>query len=176
MEPAGIALMGMGGVLVSLLALGLHRVGGRVDALLRLLPGRLARHVHTPTVAVPLRAVCRTALALAAAQIVIYLIQENVEWFAVWGYLPGLSVLFAPQHATVVPLHLLAAFCGSAALWTVASKLRHTRRTLQIARVLAAMVERWSIDGLRPLPPRVRVPSLRIVRGILRPRAPPLAA
>jgi hypothetical protein len=102
--------------------------------------------------------------------------QENVEWLAVWGYLPGLSVLFAPQHATVVPLHLLAALCSSALLWAVADRVRQRRHTLQLVRVLAAMVERWSGDPPRPTSPRIRLRSLRLAGGALCPRAPPLAA
>lgn len=175
MEPAGIVLVGVAGALISLLALALHRSDGRIEALARLLPRRLARHIHTPPPSLPVRVVCRTALALALAQIVIYLIQENVEWLVAWGYLPGLSVLFAPQHVTVIPLHLLAALCSSALLWVVASRLGQTRRALQVARVLAALTERWRADAAPPAPLHLHLPNLQI-GGVLCPRAPPLAA
>jgi hypothetical protein len=176
MEPAGIVLLGMGGALASLLSLALHRSEGRIDALVRLLPRRLAGYVHTPATPLPVRLVCRTALVLALAQIVIYLVQENVEWLVAWGYLPGLSVLTAPQHVTVIPLHLLAALCSSALLWVVASRLRQTRRTLHRVRVLSALMERRGQDASHAVLPRIPLRSLEATGGALCPRAPPLAA
>jgi hypothetical protein len=108
----------------------------------RLLPGipiRSRHHAAAPVFALPIGPLLRTAAVLATLQMILYTVQENLESLAAgWG-LPALDVLFAPQHATVVPLHLLLALCGAFLLWTVSLLLHRIRHTLCVTRALAGI-------------------------------------
>jgi hypothetical protein len=173
----GGAMLGAA-VLVSLLATSqLMRANRRRHLrLVRLLPSRLHRFI--PATPVPRPApvsVAVTAILLAGYQAVVYAVQENVEYALVGSGWPGLSVLLAPQHATVLPLHLLIAICGSLILWTVTLRISAARGAVRCAETLVRLLIR-----AQPLPGTlqpgvVRLPDLRPLTGSLCPRAPPLA-
>lgn len=176
MAPLGVALgMSVGGVLVlSILIVGAARV--TVRRLLRNLPARLIWISHASAPAVPGTTVARTALLLAACQLTLYSVQENLESVFVSAGWPGLSVLLSSEHVVVVPLHLLAAACGSLLLWTVSSRVRGSRQAVQMAWVLAGIAAaRGSVPQRTGLQYR-HLPNLRLVAGSLCLRSPPLAA
>jgi hypothetical protein len=175
MAPAGVALgVTLGAFLVLWCAvLGLYRI--RLGRLLLHLPPRLSRHIHLGASNVSLRAVGRTALVLALAQCMVYLLQENLEYVAGIGTLPGFAVLLAPQHATVIPLHLLAALCSSALLWTVSAWLGRARHAVGMAQVLLGIATRGTSLPSRRFPPQFYVPDLRFTAGIFCLRSPPLS-
>jgi hypothetical protein len=125
---------------------------------------------------VPWRLLARSALILAAFQVALYLTQENVESAAVGNGWPGFWVVLAPQHATALPLHLLAAACSSLLLWTVAAWLGRSRRAVHITEILTDIVARRQAEPPVLRPARRHAPDLRPVIGPLGLRAPPLAA
>jgi hypothetical protein len=176
MAPAGVALsVALGAFLVLCCAvLGLYRI--RLGRLLLRLPPRLSRHIHLGASRVSLHAVGRTALVLALAQSAVYLLQENLEYVATIGTLPGFAVLVAPQHATVIPLHLLAALCSSILLWTVSAWLGRSRHAVGMARVLLDIVTRAVSRPSHRFPPHFYLPNLRCAAGIFCLRSPPLRA
>jgi hypothetical protein len=176
MAPSGVALgVALGMFLVLYVTtLGLSRV--RLGRLLLRLPPRLSRHVHLGAATLSLRAVGRTALVLALAQSAVYLLQENLEYLATLGSLPGFAVLLAPQHATVIPLHLLAALCSSILLWTVSAWMSRSRRALGMAQVLLEIATRGISIPPRRFPPHSYLPNLRFTAGIFCLRSPPLSA
>lgn len=175
MLPLGVVLGLLFVILAILIAVNLLRARVAVLQLLPGIPSRLRRHAATPGLTVPIGPLLRTAATLAVAQMTLYSVQENLESLtAGWG-LPGLGVLLAPRHATVVPLHLLAALCGAILLWTVSLLLHRMRHTLRLARVLAG------IGGARQsVAPRVHVghhiPNPRLLADRRSLRSPPLAA
>ncbi|HEX6506583.1 MAG TPA: hypothetical protein VF221_03035, partial [Chloroflexota bacterium] len=118
MTQLGLALGMTVAVLLLLLATTLQATRAHLHRLLLRLPPRLLRHAGTPTSPLSSHSVLRTALVLAVGQMGLYLVQENLESLAALGTLPGLAVLLAPQHLTVLPLHLLAGLVGSILLWT----------------------------------------------------------
>lgn len=176
MAPAGFALsVGLGAFLIlsgSVLALSRLRLG----RLRRQLPHRLSRHVHPGKPMVPVHSIAPTALVLVLAQFAVYLLQENLEYLATVGTLPGFAVLLAPQHATVIPLHLLAAICSSIVLWTVSAWLSRSRRAVGKAQVLLGIARRGVDAPPRRFPAPVYLPSLRFAAGIFCLRSPPLTA
>ena len=176
MAPAGVALsVTLGAFLVLWCSvLGLYRI--RLGRLLLHLPPRLSRHIHLDASRVSLRAVGWTALVLALAQSAVYLLQENLEYVATIGTLPGFAVLLAPQHATVIPLHLLAALCSSTLLWTVSSWLGRSRHAVGMAQVLLEIATRGTSIPPRRFPPHFYLPNLRFTAGIFCLRSPPLNA
>jgi len=169
----------LGAVALTLLtsaALALQAAHARRRFLLRYLPDRLARHVPSGSLHVPIGAVLRTAPVLAGCQIALYLAQENLESAAAGYGWPGLSVLFAPAHATVVPLHLLAALCSALVLWTIAGWLRRSRHAVQIAEVLAIIIANQDSLPVRLSPALDHLPDRRPLAGNRGLRSPPLAA
>jgi hypothetical protein len=89
---------------------------------------------------------------------------------------PALAVLVAPQHVTVLPLHLFMALCGSLVLWVLSALVQKARRTVQIAQTLVALLER-PVSLSPPIRPTAgRLPNLRLCAGALCLRSPPLAA
>jgi hypothetical protein len=158
---------------LSAAAIGIHSL--KLWRLQRLMPGRLSRFVPEISVRVPARAVLITAAIAALAQIVLYLAQENLESASVGAGWPGLSVLFAPRHATVVPLHLLIAFYGSLLLWTLATFLQGSRAAVRAAEAIAGLVAGLFDVPLRLIAAAGRVPSLRPFRGTHGLRSPPVA-
>lgn len=176
MAPAGIALaLALGAILVLYSSLlGISRI--RLRRLLLRLPPRLIRHVHLIDSTVSWRAIGTTTLALASAQIVVYVLQENLEYLATAGTLPGLSVLLAPHHVTVVPLHLIVAMCGSVLLWTISARLGSNRHALGMATVLLAIATGGDCPAPRRFLSQNNVPSLRFAEGIFCLRSPPLYA
>jgi hypothetical protein len=175
MAPAGVALGVAVGVLLLLCSsmLGLSRI--RLGRLLLRLPPRLSRHMLVGPTMVSGRAIGRTALVLALLQAMVYVVQENLEYLASVGTLPGFTVLLASQHVTVIPLHLLAAACSSVLLWTVSTWLSRSRRALGMAEVLINIATHG--DSVPPprIPARCHLPNLRYTAGIFCLRSPPLS-
>jgi hypothetical protein len=175
MDTLGLIFAGAAIALLTLSAcvLGVHSL--RLRRLLRLLPGRLERLVPTVSVRIPVRTVVLTVALAAVAQILLYLVQENLEAVSAGAGWPGLAVLFAPRHATVVPLHLLIAFYTSLLLWTLATFLQSSGAAVDAARVLADLLASLHAPPRRLVPAANRIPSLRLVRGTHGLRSPPLA-
>lgn len=176
MAPLGGVLAAVAIMLLALLTFGLHLAWQRVRRIANHLPVRLTRHLIVPARMPSMRAIGVTSLVLAACQSVVYLAQENLEGLAATGNLPGLSVLLAPQHATVLPLHLLIASCFAVLLWTASAWLGRVRRLVHVANVFAALVAR-RVGSTAVLAPRPRhTPNRRLAAGIRGLRAPPLYA
>lgn len=175
MAPAGIVLSVALGALIALCAavLGLSRL--KLGHMLQQLPPRLSRHIPAGRPPVPVHSVGLTALVLVLAQFSVYLLQENLEYLATVGTLPGFAVLLAPQHATVIPLHLLAALCSSLLLWTISSWLSRSRRAVDIARILLDIALRGTAAPPARFPAYAYLPSLRFAAGIFCLRSPPLS-
>jgi len=175
MAPAGFVLMLVGVGLLSVGTLWLQTAGRKRRSLERRLPRRLARLIPDERPTIPIASIARTALALLLLQATLYVIQENLEMVAIGNGWPLLAVLFAPQHLTVIPLHLLAAACGSLVLWTFAARIRQTGRALRFAAALLRLLRRAAAI-LRPSGTENRRPvSLYYVRAG-RSRAPPVFA
>jgi hypothetical protein len=176
MAPAGVALSVATGVCLVLCGsvLGLSRL--KLGRVLQQLPPRLARHAHLGRSTVPVQSVVLTALVLVLAQFSVYLVQENLEYLASVGTLPGFAVLLAPQHATVIPLHLVAAMCSSLLLWTVSTWLSRSRQACGTAQVLLDLALRGAAAPPRRFPTHTYLPSLRFAAGIFCLRSPPLSA
>ncbi len=176
MAPAGVVLSVAFGALVVLCGsvLGLSRL--RLGSMLQQLPPRLSRHVPPGRPLVPVHSIGLTALVLVLAQFSVYLLQENLEYLASVGTLPGFAVLLAPQHATVIPLHLLAALCSSLLLWTVSTWLSRSRRAVGTAQILLDLALRGTAAPPRRCPTHAYLPSLRFAAGIFCLRSPPLTA
>jgi hypothetical protein len=168
----GVAAMGL--LALAALVLLCARVQRRRLLLRR--PPRIARHVSGFALQAPARAMARTALGVAACQMAIYLFQENLESAAVSGSWPGLAVLFAPQHLTVLPLHFLVAACASIVLWALAARIRRSRCDVAIAQTLVAVLLGARSAPPRNTPRRRHLPNLRLIAGSLCLRSPPLAA
>jgi hypothetical protein len=176
MAPAGVALSVTLGALVVLCGsvLGLSRL--RLGRMLQQLPPRLSRRVPPGRPLVPVRSIGLTALVLVLAQFSVYLLQENLEYLATVGTLPGFAVVLAPQHATVIPLHLLAAVCSSLLLWTTSTWLSRSRRAVGTAQILLDIALRGTAAPPRRFPAHAYLPSLRFAAGIFCLRSPPLTA
>jgi hypothetical protein len=174
MGPLGL-MLAIGALLagiVTLSALGAGHV--RVLRLRRRLPERYRSYLDTPLPVVPLRSIGVTAALLIALQTGLYVLQENLETLAVLNTLPGLGVLFAPQHLTVLPLHALVGSFLSLVLWTISAWFHRSRRTGRLAQVLAALFAGPSPRATRPRAPSVYLPGLRLRNGSLGLRAPPM--
>jgi hypothetical protein len=173
---ATILLLTLSAVVVGALSLRLRR-------LLHLMPahpgpegrGRLERFVPAISVRVPARPVLITAALAASGQTAIYLVQENLESASIGAGWPGLGVLFASRHATVVPLHLLIAFYASLLLWTLATLLRGAHAAVRAAAAIAALMASPPEAPLRLMPVARRTPSLCAVQGTQGLRSPPIA-
>jgi hypothetical protein len=176
MASAGFALSVALGAFLVLCGIFLALSRLRLGRLLQQLPPRLSRHVHPGRSMVPLHSLLLTALALVLAQFSVYLLQENLEYLASLGMLPGFAVLLAPQHATVIPLHLVVAGCSSLLLWSVSTWLSHSRRAVGAAQVLLDMARRGGAAPPRSFPTHAYLPSLRVAAGIFCLRSPPLTA
>ena len=176
MAPVGMALILACSVCLALGAtcLGLTRV--KLLRLHRRLPSRLARHLTPGASSVSWSGIGATALLLALMQGAAYLLQENLESLAVAGTLPGASVILAPQHVTVIPLHLAVAVGSSVILWTAAIWLGSARRALGIARVLLTIATRRHSIPPRRTVPRRYLPNLGVPAGVHGLRSPPLGA
>lgn len=147
-----------------------------ISRLLPLVPARLLRHTSAPLPCWNAGVVLQTACAMALFQIVLYVIQENLESVAVGAVFPGLAVIFAPQHLTVIPLHLLAALGGSFLLWLLATVLRQTRSTLRMTRALAGIGACRQAIAVISAPPAVRLPTPAVFAGRRSLRSPPRPA
>jgi hypothetical protein len=101
----------------------------RIERIRGRLPARYSRRLAAPFPSVPYRSISCTAALLLALQSGLYLLQENLESFAVVSTWPGMAVLVGPQHWTVLPLHLVIASCSSLVLWMVSAWLQRTRET-----------------------------------------------
>jgi hypothetical protein len=174
MMPLGVMLGTGAGILLVLSSAALALTRRARARLVRRLPQRVARHVPVLSFELRMAAVARTALVLAACQVAIYVAQENLEGFAIAGQWHGFSVLLASQHATVIPFHLLIAAFSALVLWTLSSCLQGSRRAVQMARVLVAvLVKRRTVPSNRRARLE-RIPDLRLTVGILCLRSPPL--
>lgn len=176
MEPLGL-LLAAGTLLAAgatLLLLGAGHV--RIRRLRRRLPERYRTFLEAPLPVVLLRSIGITAALLVALQTGLYVLQENLETLAALNTLPGLAVLVAPRHLTVLPLHVLIGLFSSLVLWTLSAWFHRSRRTFRLARVLAALFAGPSLRTTRPSAPRVYVPGLRLRTGSPGLRAPPVLA
>ncbi len=175
MAPTGLVLTVTVTLLLMLCACTLNQARGELrQRLLRLSP-RLVRHVPRQPRAIPLRTIAWTALALALAQATLYVVQENLEYLAAQGTLPWLAVLLAPQHITVIPLHLVGGFCGSLVLWTLSRFMGHSRGALHVAEVLLGIGKRPAGTPPQRVPRREFLAGRRMSAGIFCLRSPPLA-
>jgi hypothetical protein len=175
MAPLGAALAAaaIGLLLLAVLTLILARIQHR--RLLLRLPDRVVRHLPSCSLPLPVRSIAQTGLVLALCQAGLYLLQENLETVAVAQVWPGLGVVLAPQHATVLPLHVLVAACGSVLLWLVAARIGRSHRAVQVAQILVTLLTPRQNAPPRLVPARSRVPNLRLIAGILCLRSPPLS-
>jgi hypothetical protein len=175
MAPLGVTLaaLAIGLLLLAALTLNVARIKRR--RLLLRLPHRVVRHLPSFSLRLPARSIAQTGLVLAACQVGLYLLQENLESVAVARGWPALGVVLPPQHATVLPLHVLVAACGSVLLWLVAARIGRSHRAVQVARILVALLTPKQSAPPCLVPARSRVPNLRLVAGILCLRSPPLS-
>jgi hypothetical protein len=174
MTPLGLALMGLAVTLIVILLVVLMMAQATRLRLAHSLPWRVACRFTTPWPRIPPLVLAATAAILAAAQLGAYLFQENAESLLGTGTLPGLAVLVAPRHLTVIPLHLLAAICCTGLLWTLSLWLRRERHTLQVVRLFAALTCRAGGFPPRLAPRRRLVASRRSRVGDLGLRSPPV--
>lgn len=168
----GAAFLSLAALLVAALAL----ASAERLRLRRRLPSRLARVVSRLDMRLSLHTVGATAVALAVCQTALYAVQENVEWAAVWGGWPGLGVIFARQHITVLPLHLLVALAASLLLWAASCTIRRARHEVQAVRALVAVLATRRAAVTRLVAGHIYRPNLRLVAGRRCPRSPPLSA
>ena len=117
-----------------------------------------------------------TAVALAAVQAGVYFLQENWEWYVVTGHAPGLAVLFAPQHISVLPLHLLIACVASLLLWTLAAWRGAVSLGEIIGELLLRLALRWHLPALPAAPIRLHVSERQLAATHRSLRSPPLIA
>jgi len=176
MAPLGGVLAAVAVMLLALLVFGLHLAWQRVRQIANRLPVRLTKHLIVPARMPSVGALGVTSLVLAVCQSVVYLVRENLEGLAATGNLPGVAVLLAPQHAAVLPLHLLIASCFAVLLWTASSWLGRSRRLLHVAGVFAALVARRMAPAPMLSPRPSHTPNRRLAAGIHGLRAPPLSA
>jgi hypothetical protein len=176
MGPLG-AFLAIGTLFSGIAALSVLVVGRvRIERIRGRLPARYSRRLAAPFPSVPYRSFSCTAALLLALQSGLYLLQENLESFAVVSTWPGMAVLVGPQHWTVLPLHLVIASCGSLVLWIVSAWLQRTRETSRVAQVLAALFAGPPPRNLRPTAPRSYVPGRHLRAGARGLRAPPFPA
>jgi hypothetical protein len=176
MGQAGLVLLITTAFAVTGLVVLLARARQRQQRVLRRLPPGIQRYLADHPLRLDWAAVVRTGLVLALCQMALYLMQENLESAAVSSLWPGLWVFLAPQHLTVIPLHVLAALSSSALLWTAAGLLRRSDAAGRIMRTLLALFDRRSGVPARLAPPCLPLPSLRPRSGELGLRSPPLVA
>jgi hypothetical protein len=117
-------------------------------------------------------------LALAALQLVLYLVQENLEYRALGLPAPGLSVLTGAHWAATL-VHLYVAFVLATGALIVQRRLQSRRAALntivRLVRALVALLERGR--SARPWAPhRTRVTRRRRLPHVLWSRPPPLLA
>ncbi len=174
MAPAGLALLLTITAALAALLSALHYARAELLHHRNMLSPRLARRLTGPDFHLPVRALLRTAVVLAVAQIALYTLQENLEGLALTGRWLGLAVLLAP-HLTVVPLHLLVALGSAVLLHLASARLRQTRSAVRLARILAALIPngagsppRWTLSTY--------LPDSCPLSGAIGLRAPPLAA
>ncbi len=176
MAQVGFFLVLLAGMLGACICTILIRSRRAIAHLLPLVPNRLLRHALLPLEAVPARVVFRTAAGLALFQVTLYIIQENLESVAMGAGVPALGVLFAPQHITVVPLHLVAALGASLLLWLLSTLLHHTHTTLRVTRFLARIgASRRPATRVGP-PASVRLPTTGLLAARRSLRSPPQLA
>jgi hypothetical protein len=174
MGPFGIILV-IGVLLTGVVTLSVLAAGRvRVVRLRRRIPARFRPYLETALPIVPLRSIGLTAALLIGLQSTLYLLQENLETLAVLNTLPGLGVLFAPQHLTVIPLHVLVGTFTSLVLWTLSAWLCRSRQTGRLVQVLAALFAGPAPCATRLTAPRSYLPGLRLRTAALGLRAPPL--
>jgi hypothetical protein len=173
MAQAGLVLVVLAVAAAFLAAVSIWRNGVRERRLSDLLPLRLPGLLRVPAAPIPVAVIARTAIFLAAYQIALYLLQENVEASAAGLGWPGLAVLLPPDHAIVVPLHLLIATLGALLLWTVSSQVLDSRRVAQAIERLVRLLTRYG-ESLAPLTPACSwVPNQRRIAGRRCLRSPP---
>jgi hypothetical protein len=171
------AALALGGLLLcALITLILQLGTARLRRVLAGLPPWVRRRVPGERIRVPLGGVLQTALILLLLQVAVYLVQENLEALAQYADAPGLAVLFAPQHVTVIPLHILMAGAASLLLWIVSSWLRALHVAVTVAEVLLRLTLRWALPAPLPLPLIAPVARRRLATSRRSLRSPPLAA
>jgi hypothetical protein len=175
MEPAGSALALTALLVVSSCLLVLYGRHCRVGRFRSLIPSRVHGLIPDGGPGLTFGPVARTALALAASQVAVYLVQENLEACAAGLASPGFSVLLAPTRLTVIPLDVLIAVCGSVLLWTFSLWGRRSQARLAAAAHLAALFA-GSRSAERSIRPQRRSPHRRLLRTARGLRSPPLTA
>lgn len=173
MGPLGIGLLIAALLLGTVLVTWLFLAERQRARLFQRLPRHVRRAMAADAIQIERPAVMRTAGALTLYQIVLYLLQENLEGLTVNGKLPGLWVLVAPQHLSVLPFHVLVAVGGSVLLWLVSNSLRRARSTLHTVRSLLAIFDRRAGHVLQIVPDDPLGLSSRLCTGVHGLRAPP---
>lgn len=168
---AVLALCGLTGVAACLLVLhGRFRV---IRGLRARVPARVQLLLPPVSIRLAPGAVLATALVLAACQIAVYLLQENLEFISAGLTAPGVSVLVGASHLTVLPLHAAVALCGSLVLWTLSALCGCSEAVLETVQSLARRFT--ASPPLRTVsrPHYVTIPQRRLLRTTPGLRAPP---
>lgn len=163
-------------ILVLLVAQTLRSLAFKRRGLAETLSPRLAESVPRQRSHMTARVVAGSAVVLFVMQVAIYASQENVEIASVSGRWPGLAVLFASGHVTVVPLHALAAIGGALLLRAVHACLLRSRRATQVLVLLATIGQSRAGQSQPFLVRGSHVPDLRLEAGSLCLRSPPASA
>jgi hypothetical protein len=176
MAPLGVLFAILGVLVLGIVAGQLHTDSVKRQRLLHLLPQWMRWLLPAHRLRIPVRNAGATVLALAGMQVSVYLLQENWEWYDITGTLPGLAVLLAPEHATVLPLHVLTACVASLLLWTLATWRRAVCLGVALGELLLHLTLRWQLPSQTTVPVRLHVPRRRLAATHRSLRSPPLAA
>ena len=174
MSLIGVLLGVCGALLCAIVAMLLHLGTARLRQLLVGMPAWLHELIPNRRVTVPEGAILQTAGLLVLVQMALYVTQENLESLSVGAGLPGLGVLLAPQHATVIPLHLLLAGITSFLLCAVASWLATLRAAIVTAEALVRLARRWTVPPSVPPPVSCAVVRFPLAASRRSLRSPPL--
>jgi hypothetical protein len=140
------------------------------------LPLRLRARVDGLAAPVSVARAGSLVAALFVCQVAFYLIQENLEVWNVGAALPGFQVLVAPQHVTVLPLHLLVAWISALLLTGAGVRLRRRDR---LASLVGRLVHLLSHSGPRHVSPPAFPPRCTprpLIEGAPGQRGPPFSA
>ncbi len=176
MRPTGLVLACMAAIAIFTVIILLGSQQSGYALIILRLPTRLKRRLRVPIQRMEPISILRTAAVLATFQLVMYVLQENTEQFLSIGRLPGLSVIAAPEHLTVIPLHLLAAVFAAMLLWTTSLWLGRARQIGRLARLLTRILRPLETEDCRQCPESVLGMRRRTAGGAHGVRGPPSAA
>ena len=162
--------------LLAVLACSLRLLSRHRLALERQLPRRISRRLPVLTHATPPSVLRRTAVIIAAAQLAIFTVQENLESAAVGAPLPGLTAVFSTQHPYVILLDVLIAACLAVLFSAFVRRFDSAKHALRIAAAICRLIGRDRLVPENTEPIEERVPNLRLAPGTLGLRSPPLHA